>query len=168
MSKLDDSLNSLAVGIRKVFKQTHAGVALSGAALVDQALEVTLVGRMPQLNRAMHDKLFQGYGPLSSFSAKIDVAFALALLDKRTHAKLSIVRKIRNEFAHSSEPLSFESPVIMSLLSLARNPGEDPGEDSSDGRTFYLSLLAGSVERLKDAPAQTKAFLESLQVLRDQ
>ena len=164
MSKLDDSLNSLAVGIRKVFKQTHAGVALSGAALVDQALEVTLVGRMPQLNRAMHDKLFQGYGPLSSFSAKIDVAFALALLDKRTHAKLSIVRKIRNEFAHSSEPLSFESPVIMSLLSLARNPGED----SSDGRTFYLSLLAGSVERLKDAPAQTKAFLESLQVLRDQ
>ena len=56
-------------------------------------------------NEKLRKKIFDCPGaPLSSFSAKIDVAGALGLYSQKTLTGLHIVRKIRNKFAHSSTP----------------------------------------------------------------
>jgi DNA-binding MltR family transcriptional regulator len=46
-------------------------------------------------------KLFEGFGPLSTFSAKIEFAFALGLLPRHVHTDLRTIKKVRNLFAHA-------------------------------------------------------------------
>lgn len=63
------------------------------------------------------DRLFRKSGPLSSFSAKIDLARLLAMTSSAIHSDLHILRDIRNEFAHSVLdknliPLTFQTPRI--------------------------------------------------------
>jgi hypothetical protein len=48
-------------------------------------------------------RLFAAYGPLSSFAAKIDLAFALEITTEATHKELHKMRKIRNAFAHTKK-----------------------------------------------------------------
>lgn len=58
------------------------------------------------------EELFEGYGPLSSFSARISVAYALGLITKDMRNDLNYIRKIRNHFAHHPSEVSFTlSPV---------------------------------------------------------
>src|SRR5689334_4681663 len=47
------------------------------------------------------DKIFENEGPLSSFSSRIRLAFALGFINQELYHDLQIVRDIRNKFAHS-------------------------------------------------------------------
>jgi len=64
-------------------------------------------------NASRHDSLFNGpSAPLNSFSSKIDMAFRIGLFSDKFARDLHIIRKIRNSFAHSFEPQSFDTPNI--------------------------------------------------------
>jgi DNA-binding MltR family transcriptional regulator len=63
------------------------------------------------------DELFRGYGPLSSFSARIGIAFATGLVTKRMRDDLNSIRKIRNHFAHHPAETSFQVPLVRDLCS---------------------------------------------------
>jgi DNA-binding MltR family transcriptional regulator len=58
------------------------------------------------------DTLFEGYGPLSTFAAKIDMGFFLGLLSRDVRSQLHLLRKIRNLCAHEPETLNFASERI--------------------------------------------------------
>jgi hypothetical protein len=115
---LGESLERVKVLMEEVGRQTHAGAAMLVAAALDRVLEDALTTRMIQLNREMRDKLFGDYGTLRDFSAKIDIAFALGLVDRQNYKLLTAIRKCRNLFAHSKDVLSFESPGVRALLTL--------------------------------------------------
>lgn len=55
------------------------------------------------------DELFDNSGPLGTFNAKIGLAFRLGLLSCEEYKLLHTIRKIRNDFAHSSCTSSFGS-----------------------------------------------------------
>lgn len=116
---------------------THAGIALMGAAICDQQLQEALLTRMRKLRPALEKSLFFGYGPLSSFSAKIDLAYALELLDDKSYKRLSIARKIRNTFAHTDEFLNFESPDVVELIN--KLP-EDGGKTLENSKLYLWHL----------------------------
>ena len=106
--------------MRELEKQTDRGVAIIGAAYLEERLEESL--RAAFTDRIEHVKidgskvsgrLFKGTGPLVSFSAKIDALFALGLVGERSFHDLHLVREIRNAFAHTSDPLSFRSAKIV-------------------------------------------------------
>lgn len=61
--------------------------------------------------------LFDGYGPLATFFAKIDLGFALGIYDVDQRMDFHIIRSIRNEFAHALEPITFENESIVRKLS---------------------------------------------------
>jgi hypothetical protein len=54
---------------------------------------------MRPLDKKLAGRLFKGYGPLSSFSAKIDLAYALKVTTLEIHNELHKIRDIRNAFA---------------------------------------------------------------------
>jgi len=60
----------------------------------------------------LNKRLFSGFGPLSSFSSKIDIAYSIGLIPKLMHRDLHILRKIRNEFAHDPGKFGFEKSAI--------------------------------------------------------
>jgi DNA-binding MltR family transcriptional regulator len=57
-------------------------------------------------------RLIDSNGPLSSFSSKILIAYALGVISKDTRGDLDILRNVRNEFAHSPRPIDFYTPEI--------------------------------------------------------
>ena len=115
---LDEHLANVKVLAQRLGLQTHAGAAMLVATALDRMLEDALTIRMVKLNRETRDNLFGDYGTLRDFSAKINVAFALGLVDRQHYKLLTTIRKCRNLFAHSRDLLSFESPEIQALLEL--------------------------------------------------
>lgn len=55
------------------------------------------------------DDFLDSDGPLGTFSAKINLAYRLGLIDNSTTRALHLIRKIRNDFAHEVEGCSLNS-----------------------------------------------------------
>jgi DNA-binding MltR family transcriptional regulator len=64
------------------------------------------------------DPLFQGYAPLATFSAKIQLTFALGLLPRKTRDKIEVIRRLRNDFAHQWGPIDFTDERCAGRLKL--------------------------------------------------
>lgn len=55
------------------------------------------------------DELLDNEGPLSTFSAKINMTYRLGLIDNSFSHSLHLIRKIRNSFAHEVEGCTLDS-----------------------------------------------------------
>jgi DNA-binding MltR family transcriptional regulator len=100
--------------------ESDRGCVIFGTALLSEGLEELLrssLRRAPEDNKLI-DSLFQGYAPLSTFSAKIQLAYALGILPRHLKERIELVRRLRNEFAHESGPLTFEDPRCADRLKL--------------------------------------------------
>jgi len=98
--------------------QTDRGAAIIGAALVEDLLRQALLSRMrvgTALEKRTASRLFGTMGPLSSFSAKIDLGVLLGLYPEEVRGDLHRVREVRNQFAHEQEPRDFGYPRISGL-----------------------------------------------------
>lgn len=103
--------NKIAAVAEELKEQTDRGAAIIAVALLDELLAKAIVGRLLVPNRTKK-ALFGAYKPLSTFSAKIDLAFALGLIHENAHRDLTLMREIRNEFAHSIDPVHFNDERI--------------------------------------------------------
>ncbi len=84
--------------------ESDRGCVLLGAALLDEALEETLRAAFRNDAAARRDvqSLFKAaYAPLRSFAVKAQLAFALGLISRRVFDRITIIRQLRNAFAHS-------------------------------------------------------------------
>jgi len=92
--------------------ESERGSVIVGAVLLDEALEQLLKRKLvPSPEKS--DELFKGsYAPLASFSAKIDFAYRVGIIGLHRRSSLHIIRKLRNDFAHSSLQISFESQKV--------------------------------------------------------
>lgn len=97
-------------------KQTQAGYVMVVTSTIDNILVEILQLSMPSAGKDFLKKLFSDRGPLGTFSSRIDLAFALGLATPHEYTCLHAIRRIRNKFAHTSEHLSFKSPVIVKLV----------------------------------------------------
>jgi DNA-binding MltR family transcriptional regulator len=52
-------------------------------------------------------------GPLGTFSAKIDLARAMGILDEAAQSDLRAIKAVRNVFAHAENPVRFTSPEVL-------------------------------------------------------
>ncbi len=87
------------------------GCALMAAAFLDNKIRILLKSFF--LDRPkIAEELFQSYGPLGTFSSRIDMAFMLGLLTSETYKDLHLIRKIRNDFSHTALPLTFSEESI--------------------------------------------------------
>jgi len=55
---------------------------------------------------------------LNSFYSKIVIGYALGIYDKGMRSDLTIVRNIRNAFAHSKTLIQFDHPAVVAELSV--------------------------------------------------
>jgi DNA-binding MltR family transcriptional regulator len=91
------------------------GVAMIAAAIVDDVLLGAVKYRMVPLTEGEESELFGVDRPLSSFSSRIKLGYALGIFGKNTRHDLDNLRKIRNAFAHARRAISFETPEIAAL-----------------------------------------------------
>jgi DNA-binding MltR family transcriptional regulator len=114
-----DNLEEIRTRVDDIMENFGSGdsqVAILVAAKLEESLEEALLTKMQPINCEMKKRLFEGYGPLSGFSAKIDLAYALKIVPKVVYHTLMTIKKVRDIFVHRSEPTYFQTPEIAALL----------------------------------------------------
>jgi hypothetical protein len=98
--------------------------AVSSATLVERRLEELIASRMrKRMSKTDYAELFVGgMAPLSSFSSKIKVAYALGIVGKRGLLDLNKIKDIRNQFAHSFHSISFKTKAVAEACRNLRTP----------------------------------------------
>ncbi len=121
--------------------RSHAdiSVAIIGAALVDAALERLITTRFISKEANLIGRIFLNRGPLSDFDSKILVAEAFGIITSRIGHELHILKAVRNAFAHSKMPLSFEYDLIDKELKTSFLMAATMTEITSNGRSITWS-----------------------------
>lgn len=102
-------------------------VAIIATAFLDDRLRDVLIHYL-HTTKDLQDSFFEGTGPLAAFSARINMGFMLGLYSKTFCEHLHIMRSVRNLFAHSRDPLDFNSEKVsakltnLKFLDLFRHP----------------------------------------------
>ena len=87
---------------------------LVGAAILEERLTriFQVLFDSKQAPRKLQESIFDSNGPLSTFSAKIKLAYSLGLIDRSSFEDLETVRRIRNRFAHTPKQVEFIGSVV--------------------------------------------------------
>lgn len=100
----------------QVEQKNDRGVAIVLASMVEDRLRWLIETKFVDgLSENKKNWIFNGTGPLSSFVAKTEVAFALGLIQEAVRNELKLIGRIRNKFAHEFRPVRFTDPEITKL-----------------------------------------------------
>jgi mannitol operon repressor len=91
-------------------KESDRGKVLVSCGFLEEQLKEILLAFMRDTTQSI-DLLDGGNAPLGTFSARITAAYSLGLIRETEHHDLTIIRRIRNNFAHSVET-SFETRSV--------------------------------------------------------
>lgn len=133
--------------MRSFDKESDRSAAIIAGVVLDEALRDALQETfVDEMSNNEDDRLFEGYGPLSTFSARIDIAFAIGLFGPRTKATFHLLRRVRNEFAHRLG-LDFEHPSIAMLCSKLSldEKGIITGKNNRERYLEYVSWLSNQI-----------------------
>src|SRR5437762_2283167 len=97
MARSEEHVDNIAAQLLALHRRTHAGTVIAPSAQIENVLEKLLLVHMRSLTKKEHTRLFRGYGPLSSFAAKTDMAYASKIIPKPMFDALDILRRLRNE-----------------------------------------------------------------------
>jgi DNA-binding MltR family transcriptional regulator len=102
--------------VQELENQSDRGAAIVGVAWVEEALVAAIHSFLDKHEKSWK-RLFDRSGPLSTFSAKIDMARLLSMTSDAIYSDLHMLRGVRNDFAHSvlgkdNVPLTFATPDI--------------------------------------------------------
>jgi hypothetical protein len=115
------------------------GVALTSFAIVEERLawmiEKKFVRGLPTADKRW---LVRAGGPLSTFAARTEVAFAFGIIPRALRDNLRLLGRIRNRFAHSAAPIAFTDPDIAPLC--ARLSAHSFGDFASRGPREVYAL----------------------------
>jgi hypothetical protein len=74
-----------------------------------------ITSHLPALaeDESARKKIFEHDGLISSFSKRIEMAYAMGIIDKPYRKKIDLIREIRNACAHARFPLTMETKVLI-------------------------------------------------------
>jgi hypothetical protein len=108
-----------------LFKNDDRATVIMATGLLEDLLALSIVHRFrrhPTENQA--NELFIGYGPLASLSSKTILGYLIGILPTDAKHDFTIIRKMRNDFAHIFEPLTFDSKAIASRCNSLKLTGK--------------------------------------------
>ena len=150
----EPSNNDLPTMEQEFYGESDRAVALLQGAALGISLQAAILKKMrTNLTTEDEKKLFEGNGPISTFSARILIGFALNAFGKKTRHDLDLIRELRNAFAHVRKPMKFDTPQVSDMCSglfipdmngLAMHPksfagGEPNLSDMNNPRSRYLT-----------------------------
>ena len=149
--------------------ETYRSAAIVGASLIDDSLQsaIALILRPVADDNDTLDRLYGTRGIFASVAAKILAAYALKIIGPNSRRDLTQINKIRNQFAHDMNPLSFEDDHIKDrckLLSVPPNSlaqGEPRREYLVSVQYYSAALNLFSIKELMEGEGRIE-LLERL------
>jgi len=107
------SMNGYNNLVKEFQNESDRSVIIVAVSYLEKYLEYYLKKRL--IDHKLVNSLFEGYAPLNSLSAKIDMAFSVGIISEEIHSELHRLRKIRNLSAHEDSKLNFEDAKIKDI-----------------------------------------------------
>ena len=152
----DLSFSEMRKALKGMLTMGHAAWAIYMSQLVENILADELTSKMAIPSNTFKARIFEGYGPLSSFNAKIDIARALEIVDDETYNTLRILKSIRNEFAHPKSMPNFDDAAI--VKECRKLPGY---ADDENCFSLFSDVVASIIVRIDDSE-DAKGLAEEL------
>ena len=114
---------AFAAFVQEIGRESDRGLALVGAAFIDEKLADVLAAFLRQGAAGL---LRGKNAPLGAFSARIEMCHALGLIEDIERHECDYIRKIRNEFAHRVTGASFAEGKVRDLCSNLRSAMPEP------------------------------------------
>jgi hypothetical protein len=112
--------------VREFLQEVNSGndrsVAIVWGALVEDALQSALTKRFNHLNADQREILFGFNGLLNDFASKSIIAYAATIVDADKYRHLTIIREIRNAFAHTMPSLTFDTKEVVDACAMLQEP----------------------------------------------
>jgi hypothetical protein len=115
---------------------------------VENTLRYAITSVLPNNDRSIIDKMMDRDGVLSNFSRKIDLGYALALYEKQMHKDLTIIRNIRNSFAHTLIAITLDTPQVSNEVIKLRTGEPDNTSDTTNRDRFWWACKRILIELL--------------------
>jgi len=145
--------------------ESDRGCALFAASFIDDALAILLRSSLVSDNK-IEQALFNGTAPLATFSSRISMSFYLGKLSLPCRQDLDVVRRIRNEFAHRADAISFTDKVIAdrcrALHFSLREKDAAPRSHFTSATCALLALIHEATVN-SSSPTLPEAYLPNLQ-----
>lgn len=101
-SKIGLSAKEVRQFIKRLATESERAAVIIGASRVDVGIE-RLLKKVMHNSPAGADPLFDSDRVLGTFSARVAVSYRLCLIDSEFKSACTIVRQLRNDFAHTIE-----------------------------------------------------------------
>lgn len=129
--------------LKMLSEQSEAGNALVLAGLVEDWLQKLLMHSTRSLSNTLATKIYDGYGPLSQFSQKIEIAYIFELIDENVYDELRAIKEIRNRFAHTTVFRNFKSEEVAKECQRLKG-----WKKNGDNQMLYLERTKACVEAI--------------------
>ena len=119
------------------------GVSSTLATMLDSRLKWAICSRLKR-HRKIEADLFDPSRPLSSLSAKIDMAAMLGIVSIDAHHDLHLLRGVRNRFAHHLDIRSFDDLWVLDKLNTLNLINTHIVELTNNSGSFVWGLAPAS------------------------
>jgi len=144
----NEVMQELSAFFAELQNETDRGLPLVAAALIDEKLLETLQAFFCE-GKAAERLLSEANSPLGTFSSRIEACFALGLIDEHEYREITLVRKIRNLFAHSRHGLVFTNDKVAGFCSSLTSPLPSGSEYAAAGARFkFINATVSMILRL--------------------
>lgn len=141
MKDTEPEVETLSRFLHEFNKESDRGAALVAASMLDDRLKEILASFFTS-SKASQDLLSGFNAPLGTFSSRVSAAFALGLIQENEFKEITLIRKIRNEFGHGWEPLSFDSSGVANLCKQLPWLGPAEYEKGATARARFNAAVA--------------------------
>ena len=132
--------------------ESDRGCALIAVAYLDETMHRLLLECLVSDEKVART-FMRPDGPLGSFSARIDCAYLLGRISPTIRRELHLIRKIRNDFGHKSEPITFDYPPVASRCNELQY---SVGSRESNNRDYFTSSVCACLAAIHVSEKATK------------
>jgi hypothetical protein len=126
------SIRDPEAGLHTNMTQNDRSTAIVTGAKVEYELGQALCRLFTTPSKTLIAKMFNGFGQLATFSAKIEFGTAMGMYGSITTNDLNVIKLVRNEFAHDPSAISFETNTIEEMCNKLRFPTKIKEETHHD------------------------------------
>lgn len=144
-------------------KETDRAAAIVAAAMLDDSLANLLEALLVRPDKDERSIVRGDQAPLGTFSARINAAHQLGLISRYFVRDLHLIRKIRNDFAHNPQDLSFDTSSVKGRVAALessgfnrRNAATRTGLGPPGPRGDFLGIVSWMLFSLQEDVSKTK------------
>jgi DNA-binding MltR family transcriptional regulator len=138
------SLSRLPMNMETFFKELggesdRACALIAGAAISDGLRDLLKLYFVKLEEVDIDHLLYDQNASLGDFASRTDVSFALGLISPKERLVANVIRRIRNQFAHTLAQIDFSHELIIAELSKI-SPGKPSSNEVVKGGFIRISL----------------------------